>query len=211
MQINEGTGRRATQRVPCETWDQWTVSAPHPVAPSLNSASIYKIRGDSGAPSLPSHAHFPPLKHNWPQPSRRIPHSDSPTPMCYAKDSHRGYPGDPPRAGLISWAALVIYIAVSPPLLFPAVIPEQDVAHKSFPWLATTHGPAYFYRSCHFPSSPSVRPQCKVTKVLGLRSLPITRARHRQDVIRLPLWVQKSLQGAVKECGHIKHMLSPET
>lgn len=36
-------------------------------------------------------------------------------------------------ADFISGAAFMIYIAIFPPPLSTAVIPEQDVAHKSFP------------------------------------------------------------------------------
>lgn len=75
-----------------------------------------------------------------PQPSinphkdlKRIPPLNSLSPMDSAKDLHKRSPWDSPVADFISWAAFMIYTEISPPLLSPAVIPEQDVAHKSFP------------------------------------------------------------------------------
>lgn len=134
-----------------------------------NPASNYKTRDDSGAHRAILLCHllllFSLMKDERSQPStnphmglRRVTPIDSPLPMCYAKDIHKGSPWDPPMADFISWAAFVIYIAVSPPLPSPAVIPEQDVARKSFSLsLPTTHWPAYFYKSCYFPYSLSVR------------------------------------------------------
>lgn len=53
-------------------------------------------------------------------------------PCVLQKISIKG-PPETPRADFISWAAFMIYTEISPPILSPAVIPEQDVAHKSFP------------------------------------------------------------------------------
>lgn len=104
-----------------------------------NSAGIYKTIDDSGARCaiLCFSCSFPLWKPGLRQPStnphtdvRRVPPICS-LPMCYTKGTLKGCPRGP-MAGFISWAALLIYIAIYPPLLSPAVIPEQDVAHKSF-------------------------------------------------------------------------------
>lgn len=98
---------------------------------------------------------FPLLKDGLPQP-RRTPTQTYTYPFSFihvwCKRHPWRVPWRPSRADFISWAAFVIYTAVSPPLVSPAVMAEQDVARKSFPSsLPTTHGLAYFYKSCHFP------------------------------------------------------------